>query len=562
MRDVPPVGEVFRDTDPSSSRSVSEHPNSNRTEMDPESNSGGKILTREMVLSCVSRAGSKRALNEKLDAYLARLTHVPLDGKDISGKLEVVATVCPGVRVLYLYDNRIIDMQGLQKTKHLTHLHLQNNRIREISGLGSCSTLEKLYLDGNQLTKIDGLSGCVRLKALHVSNQKPRDDDDEDDDESGSKSSSRLTLDPPSFAALAGSLTRLDVSRNDLYGQTVWATSMSLLSKLENLDVSNCGIGSVDDLKLLLAKCGRLANLSCGGNPFELTDKKNREKITVAGESLTAVNGKEITHKERVFLTRLDRRRCTSGVGRGSARLVTGQTHHTQESPGVNTRLDRTFSSNKLNEQHLATIANLGEGTVDHGFEPAPGGGGRGDRVTHHLTEPMSPGGDLKNSTSPGELTIPPGSPGATSQNGWRESSFPSPPEKNAANSPSPRNFGGLVSPLHGTLDGTGTFHDGMTLHMSQMNVGGAGSLVSPKGVPKKQSSGGRGGRGGVSHKNSAASPSRNPVGAIGEAALDGVGGTAYVPPKRVSRTSPPAPQETVNNTEPDVTSRFEVPDE
>lgn len=485
----------------------------------------GKDVTREMVLQCVSRAGSKRALNEKVDQYLARLTHVPLENRDIGSNLEVIPQVCPGVRVLYLYDNLITSMSGLCKTRHLTHLHLQNNNISIITGLDTCGTLEKLYLDGNCLRKIDGLGGCVNLKALHASNQKYFEDSSKASNENESKQSQpALSFDVQTVEAIAGSLLHLDISHNVL----AETDSVSLLRSLKHLNIKNCGVRSICDLELVLARCGKLRDLHSVGNPFETTEKKTREKIIVLGESLVTLNDKEITTRERVFLKRLERRR---GGEERRKKL---------DSPNSkNQMMDSTLSrtnSHQHHQQHLETIANLGEGTVDHGFDFP--GSDKGEK-------PARLG-------SPGDLFVP-GSPGPLSPGGWRD--FPSPVGAN-----SPRNINErvgnpqtkqVVSPhkqLLGTLDGTGTFHDGME---SRMNVGSP-SLLSPRLTQKALSSTsrGRGGRG----RGVASSPRAESK--FGSDALDGVGGTAYVPPKRPSVLS------VETNAGPDVTSRFEVPDE
>ena len=95
----------FRDEKPSASRDGALDRRDDGDSKDDEA--GGKDVTREMVVSCIARVGSRRALNEYVDAYLRRLTHVPSDGMDIANKLEVIASVCSGVRLLYLYDNKV-----------------------------------------------------------------------------------------------------------------------------------------------------------------------------------------------------------------------------------------------------------------------------------------------------------------------------------------------------------------------------------------------------------------------------------------------------------------------
>ena len=335
-------------------------------------------MTREMVVSCVARAGSRRALNEKVDAYLARLTHVPLEGRGISAKLDVIASVCPGVRVLYLYDNAIAKMAGLSRLSKLTHLHLQNNRLTTIEGLGKCEHLEKLYVDGNCLRVISGLEACVNLRALHASNQRPAKTRDGED--------SSLRFDRLSLDAVAGALTHLDVSSCRFSD----AKALGALVKLETVNLANCGLESLTELEPALALCSKLKHVDVRGNPLA-RDKRHEDRVAVLGEGLLTVNGREVTARERAFLTRLERRRDKSRDGKGESN---------RRRADVSEPSLRRVNSHQHHQQHLETIANLGEGTVDHGFD-YPGHAGR-----ERDAGPASP-------LSMGDLLLP-GSPGAT----------------------------------------------------------------------------------------------------------------------------------------------------
>ena len=512
----------FRDEEPSVSRDGALDRRDDGESEDDEA--GGKDVTREMVVSCVARAGSRRALNEKVDAYLARLTHVPLEGRGISAKLDVIASVCPGVRVLYLYDNAIAKMAGLSRLSKLTHLHLQNNRLTTIEGLGKCEHLEKLYVDGNCLRVISGLEACVNLRALHASNQRPAKTRDGED--------SSLRFDRPSLDAVAGALTHLDVSSCRFSD----AKALGALVKLETVNLANCGLESLTELEPALALCSKLKHVDVRGNPLS-RDKRHEDRVAVLGEGLLTVNGREVTARERAFLTRLERRRDKSRDGKGeSNRRRLGDVPE----PGKSLR---RVNSHQHHQQHLETIANLGEGTVDHGFD-YPGHAGR-----ERDAGPASPlsMGDLLLPGSPGATPL--ASPAGTVPGGWRD--FPSP------TAPSP----GAAKHAHGfqgTLDGTGTFHDGPAPGASGMASPG---MVSPRAAPGMLSPGmrnaaprdsrGRGVGAREAPRGNAAAANRG----FWDGALDGVGGTAYVPPRRqASVEAPPSGA--------DVTSRFEVPDE
>lgn len=53
-------------------------------------------------------------------------------------------SLCRNLRVLYLYDNRISQIQNLGFASNITHLYLQNNCISCIENLSSLKNLEKL----------------------------------------------------------------------------------------------------------------------------------------------------------------------------------------------------------------------------------------------------------------------------------------------------------------------------------------------------------------------------------------------------------------------------------
>lgn len=515
----------FRDEEPSVSRDDALDRRGELRESE-DGEAGGKDVTREMVVSCVARAGSRRALNEKVDAYLARLTHVPLDGRGITAKLEVIGSVCPGVRVLYLYDNKITKMAGLARLSRLTHLHLQNNRLTSIEGLGKCVHLEKLYVDGNCLREISGLEACVNLRALHASNQKKNPDGGDSSD------SDALRFDQASLDAVAGALTHLDVSSCRFLD----AKALGALVKLDTANLANCGLESLAELEPALALCAKLRHVDVRGNPLA-KDPRHAARVAVLGEGLQTVNGVEVTTRERLFLARLERRRERTSRDRAGRRLGPGDETRARKDP---TPSLRRVNSHQHHQQHLETIANLGEGTVDHGFDyPGP-------------VSPRSPG-DLLLPGSPGATPL--ASPAGTVPGGWRD--FPSP---TGAPSLSPGASAKQLRGLQGTLDGTGTFHDGPAPGAGGMAIPGMASPRAASGMMSPgmrnaapQSSRGRGGGGRGAARGTAAAGG----GGLGfrDGALDGVDGTAYVPPRRQASVElPPSGA--------DVTSRFEVPDE
>ena len=110
---------------------------------------------------------------------------------------------CRRMVVLYLYNNSLTRMDGLQRCSQLTHLYLQNNNIGRITGLGSLHGLTKLYLSKNRISVVEGLHTLKRLAELHVDHQ---------DLPPGEK----FVWDPRSVAAMSQSLVVLNTAGNGL----------------------------------------------------------------------------------------------------------------------------------------------------------------------------------------------------------------------------------------------------------------------------------------------------------------------------------------------------------
>lgn len=69
---------------------------------------------------------------------------------------------------IWLNENLIENIKGLDKLKSLRELYLGCNKIKRIRGLDSLVNLEKLWLDENKITHIEGLNNLVNLKELNI----------------------------------------------------------------------------------------------------------------------------------------------------------------------------------------------------------------------------------------------------------------------------------------------------------------------------------------------------------------------------------------------------------
>ena len=65
-----------------------------------------------------------------------------------------------------------IEKDAFSSFKNLKELYLNNNQITKIEGLENLINLKTLYLDNNQITKIVRLKNLIKLKNLYIYNNK------------------------------------------------------------------------------------------------------------------------------------------------------------------------------------------------------------------------------------------------------------------------------------------------------------------------------------------------------------------------------------------------------
>ena len=150
-----------------------------------------------------------------------------------------------------------------------------------------------------------------------------------------------LRFDPACLRSLSRTLQVLNASHNPLRDPR----PIRELVHLRRLTLEKCAVESVRDLEPVLLNCARLRSLDVRGNPFA-KNPKHRDHVTLLSDSLQTLNDREIKPHERQFLIQLQTRRMQK---REAARQRSQQ-----------------------QRQHLETIANLGEGTVDHGSITPP----------------------------------------------------------------------------------------------------------------------------------------------------------------------------------------------
>jgi len=85
-------------------------------------------------------------------------------------RMEIEGINKVNLHTLYLQNNQISKIKGLEFVVDLYYLTLQNNQISKIEGLDSLVNLNYLNLQNNKISKIEGLDSLVNLQKLHLNN--------------------------------------------------------------------------------------------------------------------------------------------------------------------------------------------------------------------------------------------------------------------------------------------------------------------------------------------------------------------------------------------------------
>ena len=242
-----------------------------------------RVMTRirnDLLLKCLGHI--TRRGDESLGAFLARITHVYFQEKNIS----VIENLqeCTNLSVLYLYDNKIEQITNLTFACNLTHLYLQNNSITKLQGLQRAGNLAKLYLGFNKIIVIENLEKCTSLKELHVEHQQL-------------PTGEQMLFDPRTLMCLSQSLSVLNISGNGIDS----IKDLSCLRCTRQLLVKDNSLSSMKELSRVLASLTQLWKLDIEGNPI-CSKPKFRDRVIVMTENLTMLDGKDITETSRRFL--------------------------------------------------------------------------------------------------------------------------------------------------------------------------------------------------------------------------------------------------------------------
>lgn len=247
-------------------------------------------ITLDMVLASTSLTRSSK---ETSDAYLQRVTHLHLQNKKIRTieNLEIVTNL----KVLYLYDNIIEKIENLSFSNVLQYIYLQNNLIKEIPNL-NIPTLKKIYLDDNDISVVTGLQNCSKLEELHVARQRL-------------PTYKSLQFEQETLHALSKTLQVLEISGT---GISI-LTPFNVLYNLRRLFCKDNAVVSLNEVETIVA-LPRLEEANFIGNPCCKLFKYRDTTIGASSEVFNMLDEIPIPAHQRVAIRGLISHRRKLGV--------------------------------------------------------------------------------------------------------------------------------------------------------------------------------------------------------------------------------------------------------
>ncbi|KAJ3273465.1 hypothetical protein HDV01_004385 [Terramyces sp. JEL0728] len=176
----------------------------------------------------------------------------------------------PHLQHLYLYENSLKSMNGLQPLIQLKTLYLQSNQLQGISGIESLINLTFLNLRMNNISKLQNLP--LNLEVLLLDKQQS----------------------PIEIIEINENLKSLSLNQNEILNLA------ELEGNLESLFISDCGL---KDSTVITKISKNLKEINYTNNP--LKDRRLRQRLAVLG--LEIINDKPVCEKERDFAIGMSR---------------------------------------------------------------------------------------------------------------------------------------------------------------------------------------------------------------------------------------------------------------
>eukprot|EP00892_Ulva_mutabilis_P012300 jgi/Ulvmu1/9442/UM052_0006.1 len=264
---------------------------------DDETSDRDEIATAQqhLVQACAS-AKLRPRQGEALTAFLRRQTHIYLQEKGISGRLnDDIPALVPNASVLYAYGNKLTNVSALSHLPGLRMLYLQDNRLSSISQLGSLTALQKLDVDGNCIQHVSGLEGLRLLSVLHISRQSLPD-------------VGALSFDAATLQGLSSSLTTLRAACSGMN----CISGLRPLQALQIADFSRNALTDPTDCLCFVAQATQLVDLDLRENPV-ISLPKFLDQVITLGDSVQCLNGSNVKAETRAYLHQLAKRRVRVG---------------------------------------------------------------------------------------------------------------------------------------------------------------------------------------------------------------------------------------------------------
>jgi len=224
------------------------------------------------------------------DAVIKNATHLYLQSRSIH-KISPSINKLINLKVIYLYDNKLVTIHALAHAVNLTHVYLQGNTISTTSGLSKLKKLEKLYLANNKIEVIEDLcntDGEGSLQELHIENQEL-------------PAGMPLVFEPEALESLRFTIRIINISGNNI--QTVDNILQTCHRTLQKIDASNNRITSLNTMSDDggQVRFPYLKQIIFKNNPLQQKSgtKKYRQGLVTKFESLNELDGNEISAFER-----------------------------------------------------------------------------------------------------------------------------------------------------------------------------------------------------------------------------------------------------------------------
>ncbi|CAM6096301.1 unnamed protein product [Calypogeia fissa] len=138
---------------------------------------GPSMLTRRKSISSTEIRDPRLLLLPTVDVKAGDDVRLDMRGQKLRTLDSKPVNLSPKLEFVYLRDNKLASLEGIEILKRLKVLDLSFNEFKATEGAGfdglaNCKSLQQLYLAGNQITSLAGLPSLPNLEFLSVAQNK------------------------------------------------------------------------------------------------------------------------------------------------------------------------------------------------------------------------------------------------------------------------------------------------------------------------------------------------------------------------------------------------------